>query len=186
MSKISGLAYTLTLAAASLVQAQEVVQETQTTNVPASNVAPGVRRASQILGSTVRLEGNNNFGTVSDIVFDENGTMDYLVVTSSGKYVMLPWSAGNMNFGERFVTYTVTPQAIQPLFFNRGAWPNVYGDPYMAKVRRVFPGRAVRRQVLRPVPGAAPAAVPAPAPGAVKERVKVKPNGDIQVKERIK
>lgn len=188
MRKLSGLVCGLALVAGTGVRAQEVIQETQTTTAPGTPVATETRRVSQILGSTVRLDGNNNFGTVNDIVLDRNGGIAYLVVSNSGRYAMLPWSAGNMNWGNRFVTYNVAPQAIQPLYFERGAWPNIYESGFTNRMRQVFPNAAVHREVLRPVPGAAPApagtAVPAPAPGVVKERIT--PRGDVKIKERIK
>lgn len=184
VSRFSGLVCGLAIAGASLAHAQEVIQETRTTTAPAAAVASDTRLVSHILGSTVRLEGNNNFGTVNDIVLDRNGGIGYLVVSNGGRYAMLPWGAGNMNWGNRFVTYNVAPQAVQPFFFEKGVYPNVYDPAYTTRVKRVFPNAAVQREVLRPVPGGAPAAVPAPRTGVVKERVT--PRGDVKIKEQIK
>lgn len=183
MSRYTALAYGLALAATNLAQAQQTAQEPQTTTDAPAGSATGARRVSQILGSTVRLAGSNNFGKVDDIVLDENGTISYLVVSNGDRYAMLPWNAGNWNYAERYVTYSVAPQAIQPLYFRRNAWPNVYEQQYTTRMRQIFPGlgAATRREVLRPVPG-----VPLAEPGVVKEKVRVKPNGDVQVKERIR
>jgi len=184
MFRYSGLVCGLALAATNVAHAQQVIQETQTTTAaPAAN-AMETRRVSQILGSTVRLQGNNNFGTVDDIVLDNNGGIGYLVVSNGGRYAMLPWNAGNMNYGQRFVSYNVAPQALQPLYFEKNAWPNVYAEQYTTRMRRIFPGLgATRREVLRPVPAGT---VPPPEPGIVKEKVRVAPNGDVKVKERIR
>jgi hypothetical protein len=189
VQKLTALAYTIAFAAATAAQAQEVIRETQTTVAPAAAAAAGeTRLVSQIIGSTVRLQGNNNFGAVTDIALDRTGNLAYLVVSNSGRYVMMPWNAANVNWGNRFVNYNVAPAALQPLYFEKGAWPNIYDPAYTAQVRKVFPDGAVRREVLRPVPGdvpvPGPGAVPAPAPGVVKERVT--PSGKVKIEERAK
>jgi len=138
MRKFNGLLCGLLMAAGSVAQAQvTTTQTTVTTTTPAN---PEVRRVSQILGSTVQLQGVNNFGKVEDIVLDNNGGIGYLVVSSAdGKYTMLPWNAGNVNYGRRIVTYDVTPQAIQPFYFERNVYPNFTAPEYVTRVRRVFP-----------------------------------------------
>ena len=76
-----------------------------------------IRRVSQILGANVRLQGEDTYGKVEDIVLDENGTVQYLVVSKGDRYVMMPYNAANVDYGQRVVIYDVTPQAVQPLFF---------------------------------------------------------------------
>ena len=182
MKKACGLAFGLILASGALAGAQ-VVTEVQTT-APTVGVNTGIRRVSQLLGATVQLQGVNNFGRVEDAVIDDNGAIAYLVVSSNGQNVILPWSEGNFNLGQRTVVYNIAPQAVQPLFFRAGAWPNVWGPQYVTRVRQVFPRAGViRREVLRP---AAPVGVPAPSGAVLDEKVKVTPNGNVKVKERIR
>jgi hypothetical protein len=127
----------------------------------------------------VQLQGANRFGTVEDAVFDNNGALSYLVVSNNGRRAMLPWSAGNFNMGQRMISYAVTPQAIQPLYFEGAAWPNVWGAPYSTRVRQVFPNAGmVRREVLRPA---------GPVPGTVvDEKVRTRPDGSVKIKERVR
>ncbi|MFO0952698.1 MAG: PRC-barrel domain-containing protein [Isosphaeraceae bacterium] len=169
------------------------------TPVPAPANASEVRRISQILGATVQLQGVNNFGRVEDAVIDENGAIAYLVVGNNGRNVMLPWSEASFNLTNKTVVYNVPPQAVQTLYFEGNAWPNVWAPQYVTRVRRIFPGiNIIRRELVRPV---VPAVVPAPAtvvPGAVvpapvvppggvvEERVKVGPGGRVTVKERVR
>src|SRR5437879_5245766 len=49
--------------------------------------APQARRAKLILGSKVSIRGDIAIGTVDDIVFGDDGYIDYLVVLNEGKYV---------------------------------------------------------------------------------------------------
>lgn len=181
MVRMSGLACALTLAATSFVFGQGVVQETQTTTAP-NGTTTEVRRISQLIGSNVRLRGNNNYGKVEDVVLDNNGGIGYLVVSNGGRYAMLPWNAANVNYGQRVVSYDVAPQAIQPLFFQQNAWPNITDQQFTTRMQQVFPNTgAVRRESLRPVEGVIP-----PPGGTVNEKVKVKPNGNVKVKEKIR
>lgn len=151
----------LVLALGELAGAQVVTEVPAQPNTGASTE---MRRVSQILGATVQLQGVNNFGRVEDAVLDDRGAIAYLVVSSNGKNVMLPWSEAKFDFGHRVVTYSITPQVIQPLFFEANAWPNVWGPPYMGRIRHVFPNAVVtRHEVLRPIPPTTPPPiVPAP------------------------
>jgi hypothetical protein len=172
-----GLAFALSVIAV----AQQVVQETQT--VTPAGPGTEIRRVSQLIGSNVALQGNNTFGKVEDVVLNNNGGIGYLVVSNGGRYAMLPWNAANVNYGQRVVNYNVTPQAVQPLFFERNAWPNISDQQFTTRMTQAFPGTgAVRREALRPVEGT----LPPPGPGVVKEKVKVKPNGEVKVKEKVK
>jgi len=178
MLKSSNLVLGLVLVASGTALGQ-VVTETRTT--PAGTTE--VRRMSQIIGSNVALQGNRNYGKVEDVVLDPNGGIGYLVVANKGRYAMLPWNAANVNYGQRVVTYDVTPQAVQPLFFEQSAWPNITDQQFTTRMNQVFPNTGtVRREALRPVQGT----IPPPGDPVVEEKVKVKRNGDVKVKERVK
>jgi hypothetical protein len=163
MLRISGLAWSLTLVASGVTFGQQVIQETRTTTAP-SGATTEVRRVTQLIGSNVVLQGNNNFGRVEDLVFDNDGRIGYLVVSSGGRNLMLPWNAANINYGQRIITYDVGPRVVQPFFFEANAWPNVWEPQYITRMNRVFPA----------------------PPGTVRERVRVRPNGEVRVKEKIR
>lgn len=205
MLKPHALAAALVLASACLAQAQ-VGTTTTTTTAPDGSVTE-IRRVSQLIGSNVHLQGSNNYGKVEDVVLDNNGAVSYLVVANRGRYAMLPYNAATVNYGQRVVNYNVAPQAIQPLFFAPNAWPNMSDQQFTTRTRRVFPNtRVIRRETLVPVEGAVPAVAPAapvvvePAPvvvpGAVpvvpvgpevvREKVKIKRNGDVKIRERVR
>src|SRR5436853_6723472 len=55
-------------------------------------------RAKEILGSKVSLEAEATAGTVEDIVLDENGNVDYLIVKNeTNKLVTVPWDAAQFD-----------------------------------------------------------------------------------------
>jgi len=178
-----GLATGLVLAACGVGVAQDVVQETRTTTTTPAGGTSEIRRVSQLIGSNVRLQGADSYGKVEDVVLDNNGGIGYLVVAKGNQYALMPWNAADVNYGQRLVTYDVTPQAVQPLFFAQNAWPTISDQQFTTRMQRVFPNsRAVRRDALRPVQGT----LPAPGGAVVKEKVKVKRNGDVRVKETVK
>lgn len=179
-----GLAFGLALAWACAAEAQ--VTTTVTTTAPGGTT---VRRVTQLIGSNVRLQGSNQFGKVEDVVLAESGAPSYLVVSNNGRYVMMPWQAANIDYGQRVVTYNVTPKAIQPLTFAPTTWPNLTDPQWTTRVTQVFPNAGVtRREMLRPAavvgPGGAVVAPPAPGGPVVEEKIKVKRNGTVKIKER--
>jgi hypothetical protein len=193
MRKVQGLAWGVMLATAYAAQAQQVVAPAQpvreTVPAPQATGPTGGWRVSQLLGSTVRLQGNNNFGKVEDLVVNPNGSPSYVVASANGRYVMLPWHAGHWNYGQRYVTYNVAPRMLEPLYFERNAWPNVDEPAYVARVRQVFPNAVpVNREVLRPaIPGGPVEKTPAPPPGTTEKiNVRERPNGTekVKIKER--
>ena len=174
MAKFNGFLFGLFVSAGSLAHAQVTTIETTPTN------GPEVRRVSQILGSTVQLQGVNNFGKVEDIILSDNNGIGYLVVSANGKYAMLPWSAGNVNYAQRVVTYDVTPQAVQPFYFERNAYPNMAAPLFISRMRNVFPNAGGLRATSTGVG-------PIPAGGAVveeRQRVNARPNGTVISKDR--
>jgi hypothetical protein len=154
MRNVNALAFGLVLAASGLAMAQVTETRTVTTTIPA-----GTRTANQVIGSAIRLQDGVSYGRVEDIVLNEDGYAEYLVVSREGQYGLLPWSAARVDYGQRVITYDVAPQVVQPFFFAPNAWPN-YSDPqFRTRIREVFP-RATRREIRRieregvPPPGA--------------------------------
>src|SRR5918997_3370652 len=143
--KFHGFLCGLLMAAGSMAHAQVTTTETATT--PAGTGGTQVRRVSQILGSTVPLQGVNNFGKVEDIILSDEGGIGYLVVSTNGKSVLLPWDAGNVDYTQRVVSYEVAPQAVQPFYFERNAYPNLSAPDYTTRVRQGFPGAGRGRSV---------------------------------------
>lgn len=73
-------------------------------------------RAKQILGAKVGLEGNTQAGTVDDIVLDESGNVDYLIVmTGENKLVTVPWDATRFNVEKRMVGVQIQQDQFQKI-----------------------------------------------------------------------
>jgi hypothetical protein len=110
-------------------------------------------RAKQILGSKVSLEGNTSAGTVDDIVLDENGNVDYLIVmTGEDKLVTVPWDAARFNVEKRMAVVSITPEKFHQVpTYTVKQYPTFSAPAYRTQVYRYYgltPGqerRAIRR-----------------------------------------
>jgi hypothetical protein len=61
---------------------------------------------------------------VDDIIFDDDGYIDYVVVLNDGKYVVVPWQAARFNFEQRAATVNITQQQFQQVpTFTVQTWP---------------------------------------------------------------
>src|SRR3954451_3118771 len=116
MYRIGGCTLGLALCLSGLAAGQEVTAEP-----PASGTE--MRRVSQILGSTVKLNDGSGYGKVEDIVLGPDNRVEYLVVAHDKQYAMLPWGAGQFRPDQRVVTYGVAPSALRPVLFAPDAWP---------------------------------------------------------------
>src|SRR5918998_472062 len=102
MRKLGVLTYGFVLAASGLAMAQVTETTTVTPPVPA-----GTRTVNQIIGSSIRLQDGVSYGRVVDIVLNEDGYAEYLIVSREDRYALLPWTAARVDFGQRVITYDV-------------------------------------------------------------------------------
>src|SRR5262245_55649747 len=94
-------------------------------------------RAKSVLGSQVTIQGGLAIGTVDDIIFSDDGYIDYLVVLNQGKYVSVPWQAAKFNFERQNATVSVniTPQQFQQVpTFTQTQWPNFAAPAYRQQI----------------------------------------------------
>ncbi|HVX10699.1 MAG TPA: PRC-barrel domain-containing protein [Pirellulales bacterium] len=71
-------------------------------------------RAKQILGSKVNIQGDRAVGTVDDIVLDDHGNVDYLIVANSdGQLVTVPWDAVRFNLDKRLAVVHIAPDRFE-------------------------------------------------------------------------
>lgn len=135
-----------------------VAQENAATN-PADGGATATFRAKQVIGSKVALQGDVAGGVVDDIVLDEHGNVDYLIVANSaGQLVTVPWDAAVFNADKRIATIQITPEKYRQIpTYTTQQYP-VYSTPaYRTQVYQYYgltPGQA--RRAIRRAPVVAP------------------------------
>jgi sporulation protein YlmC with PRC-barrel domain len=115
-------------------------------------------RAKQILGSMVNIQGEKSVGTVEDIVFDEHGNVDYLIVANDdGRLVTVPWDAVRLNLEKQLAIVHIAPEQFQQVpTYTPQQYPAFATPAYRTQIYRAYgltPGqqrRAIRRgAVLR-------------------------------------
>ena len=94
-------------------------------------------RVKQVLGTKVSLKDGLSIGTVDDIVFNDQGQVDYLIVANDGKLVTVPWEAAKFNFDKRTATVNISQDRYKtiptytvseyPVFFEPRYRTQVYG-----------------------------------------------------------
>ena len=94
-------------------------------DVPAGHAHQGqTYKAKAVLGSKVSIQGGLAIGTVDDIVFTDDGYIEYVVVLNEGKYVVVPWQAAKFDFRQRQATVNITQQQFQQVpTFTVQSWP---------------------------------------------------------------
>jgi hypothetical protein len=111
-----------------LVVAQ--VRETQKTKSAGSTI-----RAKSILGSKVHLEGNVQAGIVEDIVLDDEGVIDYFIVSDGSKLVTVPWEAVKFNLENRTVVINITQERYRQIpTYTVERYPDFYTPVYRTEV----------------------------------------------------
>jgi sporulation protein YlmC with PRC-barrel domain len=143
----TAFAFALLTASASLALAQVQVQ----TGQPAAG--SHAMRAKTILGATVSLQGGTGVGAVHDIVFNDDGVIEYLVVSENGKLVTVPWEAAKFNYAQRTAVINITPEQFRQIpTYTVDHYPDFYTPAYRTQVYRHYgltPGRE-RREERRP------------------------------------
>ena len=102
---------------------------------PPADTQPGYR-AKQVLGSKMQIQGNIQIGTVDDIVFADDGQVEYLVVVNEGKLVAVPWEAAKFNFEQRTAIVNITQEQYRVI-------PTFTVERYPAFLRRLTERRCM-------------------------------------------
>lgn len=96
-------------------------------------------RAKQVLGSKVTITGDTTVGTVDDIVFDDSGTVEYLVVLNQGKMTTIPWQAAKFNYETQTAVVNITQQAYTAIpTYTVRQYPNFWTPAYRVETYKYF------------------------------------------------
>ncbi len=105
-------------------------------------------RMKQLLGTTVNMEGDVAIGKVDDVVFDDNGVVEYLIVLNQGKLVTVPWEAAKFNFEKRTAMINIAPEKFKQIpTFTVDQYPVFSTPAYRTQTYQYYgltPGQARR------------------------------------------
>ena len=149
----SALAFLLATGGLALAQVRVEVQ----TQPGQTTINQHPVRVKSILGSTVNLQSGTGVGTVQDIILNDDGVVDYLVVSDNGKLVTVPWEAAKFNWEKRSAVINVSPEQFRQIpTYTTERYPDFYTPAYRTQVYRHYgltPGRErrlERREERRP------------------------------------
>ncbi len=96
-------------------------------------------RAKQVLGTKIMIQGDTAIGTVDDLVFDDAGNLEYLIVDSGGKLVTVPFEAAKFNIEKRTAVLALTSEQYKVIpTFTVTTYPSFYAPTYRAEVYKYY------------------------------------------------
>ena len=112
-------------------------------------------RAKQILGTKIMIQNNTSVGTVDDIVFDDAGNLEYLIVAHDGKMVTVPWEAAKFDVQSQSAVVNITPEVYKTLpTYTPTTYPEFFVPTYRTTTYKYFglTPRDLRRinRIVRP------------------------------------
>jgi sporulation protein YlmC with PRC-barrel domain len=107
-------------------------------------------RAKEVLGTKIMIQNNTQVGTVEDIVFDDAGNMDYLIVsTDDKKLVTVPWDAAKFDGEKKTATVDITQDGWKALpTYTTTTYPQFYTSAYRTDIYKAY---GLTPRVLRPI-----------------------------------
>jgi hypothetical protein len=102
-------------------------------------------RVSTVVGTTFTV-GTDTVGKVADVVFDNGGCIEYVLVQDTDGFIVVPWSVVTVNYEQKSVTIqssTITVDKLREARFAEGRLN--FGDPaFQQKMTTVFGASAGR------------------------------------------
>jgi PRC-barrel domain len=98
-----------------------------------------IERVTQVIGTQLVLRDNASIGKIEDIVLSEDGCVEYLVVSYSEKYVLVPWSVAKVDVQRKVVAVDIAKDRFMEVpTFSRDQWPSFQDGQYIEKVRTIY------------------------------------------------
>lgn len=111
-------------------------------------IAP-VHRLSHLIGAAVTAE-REVLGRVKDVVLNEDGCMEYLVIDHRGSSLFVPWSVANVDFPQRAVRINVPLGRLGNLTVQGERWPDFTSPEWRRRITEAFGGRFYERHYYQP------------------------------------
>jgi hypothetical protein len=96
-------------------------------------------RAKELLGTKVSIQGGMAMGIVDDIVFGDDGQIDYLIVNDQGRLRTVPWTSAQFDFKKRIATVNLSEQQYQTIpTYTVEQYPQFYTPDYRNQVYKWY------------------------------------------------
>ena len=86
------------------------------------------------------MQNNTAIGTVEDLVFDDAGNMEYLIVsTGDNKLITVPWDAAKFDLEKKTATLTITQDVYKTIpTYTVTTYPQFYAPTYRTQVYKYY------------------------------------------------
>lgn len=102
-------------------------------------VATPTFRAKEVLGTKVSISGGTEIGTVDDLVFDEAGNLEYLVVENGGKLITVPYEAAKFDLTKKVAVLPITQEVYKTIpTYTVTTYPSFYTPTYRTDIYKVY------------------------------------------------
>jgi hypothetical protein len=97
-------------------------------------------RAKQVLGTKIMIQNNTAVGTVDDLVFDDAGNLEYMIVaTADNKLITVPFEAGKFDLEKKTVTLSITPEVYKTIpTYTVTTYPSFYTPTYRTETYKFY------------------------------------------------
>ena len=96
-------------------------------------------RAKQVLGTKILIQGDTAIGTVEDLVFDDAGNLEYLIVENGGKLVTVPFEAARFDVEKRMAVLALTAEQYKVIpTYTATTYPSYYTPTYRTEVYKYY------------------------------------------------
>ena len=96
-------------------------------------------RAKQVLGTKILIAGDTAVGTVDDIVFDDAGNLEYLIVENDGKLFTVPFEAAKFNVEKKVAVLGLTADQYKVIpTYTTTTYPSFYTPTYRTGVYKYY------------------------------------------------
>lgn len=105
-----------------------------------AKVASNQFRAKQVLGTSIMIQGNSAaVGTVDDLVFDDAGNLEYLVVDNGGKLTTIPWEAAKFDLEKKQGMLTINADQYKLIpTYTTTTYPSFYTPTYRTETYKYY------------------------------------------------
>lgn len=97
-------------------------------------------RAKQVIGTKILIAGNTAIGTVDDLVFDDAGNLEYLIVaTDNNKLVSVPFDAARWDLEKKVGVLGITAEQYKVIpTFTVTTYPSFYTPTYRTETYKFY------------------------------------------------
>ena len=136
----------LSILAGAFCASVALAQPATTTTSGSTTATVSYYRSSTVIGQSLLL-GRETVGKVTEVVFNNSGCIEYLVVQDAEGFIVVPYSVVTINTEQRNIVVqstSVTVDRLRELRFTEARFPNFADPTFTQRVQTVWGASATR------------------------------------------